>query len=268
MQFQHYQGWNSMIDLSGNVVLITGGAGGIGRAAAEAFVRVGCRVVLADISAELGEEAVREISQGGGEAVFVKADVSEPEQVANYVRAARERFGRIDVFINNAAWEGVVQSLVEYPEEVFDKVIAINVRGVFLGLKHVLPVMYEQGGGVVINTSSIAGHIGSPGLVAYTASKHAVLGMTKTAALEGAKFNVRVNAVSPGAVDTRMLRSLAQSKQHEEAEAAMEKYALDSPNGRLATPEEIANVMLFLASDLSNHISGQSYRVDGGRIMY
>ncbi|MGO4832756.1 SDR family NAD(P)-dependent oxidoreductase, partial [Rhizobiaceae sp. 2RAB30] len=127
--------------------------------------------------------------------------------------------------------------------------------------------MYAQGGGVVINTSSIAGHIGSQGLVAYTASKHAVLGMTKTAAMEGAKFNVRVNAVSPGAVDTRMLRSLANLKP-EDTEEAMRKYAVDSPNGRLATPEEIANVMLFLASDLSNHMSGQSFRVDGGRIMY
>lgn len=256
------------MDLSGKVVLITGGGGGIGRAAAETFAREECRIVIVDISSELGEDAVREIQQIGGEALFLQADVSEPNDVANYVRIAVERFGRIDVFINNAAWEGNVQSLIEYPVDVFDKVISINVRGVFLGLKHVLPVMYAQGSGIVVNTSSIAGHIGSPGLVAYTASKHAVLGMTKTAALEGAKFGVRVNAVSPGAVDTRMLRSLAQAKQPDEIEAAMEKYAVDSPNGRLAAPQEIANVMLFLASDLSSHISGQSFRIDGGRIMH
>jgi len=128
--------------------------------------------------------------------------------------------------------------------------------------------MYRQGGGVIINTSSLAGHIGSPGIVAYTASKHAVLGMTKTAAIEGAKHGVRVNAVSPGAVDTRMLRSLAQLNNPENSEVVMEKYTSDSPNGRLATVQDIANVMLFLASDLSNHISGQSFRVDGGRIMY
>lgn len=257
-----------MIDLSGKVVLITGGGGGIGRAAAETFATAGAKVVIIDISAELGEEAVEHLQQKGGEALFIKADVSSSADVANYVRVAVDRFGRIDVFVNNAAWEGVVQSLVDYPEDVFDKVIGINVRGVFLGLKHVLPIMYAQGGGVIVNTSSIAGHVGSPGLIAYTASKHAVLGMTKTAALECAKFGVRVNAVSPGAVDTRMLRSLAQLKQPEEAAEAMQKYAVDSPNGRLATPQEIANVVLFLASDLSTHISGQSFRVDGGRIMY
>lgn len=257
-----------MIDLSGKVALITGGAGGIGRAAAQAFVRAGAKIVIIDLIEEYGLEAVREIETDGGEAMFVKADVSKADEVAAYVAAAKERFGRIDIFVNNAAWEGVVQSLAEYPDDVFDKVIAINIRGVFLGLKHVLPVMYAQGGGVVINTSSIAGHIGSPGLVAYTASKHAVLGMTKTAATEGAKFNVRVNAVSPGAVDTRMLRSLAKLNRPDAEAAAMEKYAVDSPNGKLATPEEIANVMLFLASDLSAHMSGQSFRVDGGRIMY
>ncbi len=256
-----------MIDLSGKVAVITGGAGGIGRAAALVLVRAGAKVVVVDLMEDLGLDAVREIEALGGSAFFVRADVSKAEDVAAYVDAAHEHFSRIDIFINNAAWEGVVTSLVDYPDDIFDKVVAINIRGVFLGLKHVLPVMYAQGGGVVINTSSIAGHIGSQGLVAYTASKHAVLGMTKTAAMEGAKFNVRVNAVSPGAVDTRMLRSLANLKP-EDTEEAMRKYAVDSPNGRLATPEEIANVMLFLASDLSNHMSGQSFRVDGGRIMY
>lgn len=257
-----------MIDLSGRIALITGGAGGIGRAAARALSKAGARLVLADISQEHGEDAAREIRDAGGEAIFVQADVSQSDAVAGYVRAAVDHFGRIDIFINNAAWEGVVQSLVDYPDDVFDKVMAVNVRGVFLGLKHVLPVMYAQGGGIVINTSSIAGHIGSPGLVAYTASKHAVLGMTKTAAMEGAKRGVRVNAVSPGAVDTRMLHSLAELNRPDDAAGALQNYAHASPNGRLATPDEIANVMLFLASDLSNHISGQSFRVDGGRIMY
>ncbi|MGB3501202.1 MAG: glucose 1-dehydrogenase [Mesorhizobium sp.] len=256
-----------MIDLSGKVAVITGAAGGIGRAAASALVRAGAKIVVVDLAEDLGREAVKEIEAIGGTALFVKADVSKAEDVKAYVEAARTHFDRIDIFINNAAWEGLVTNLVDYPDDVFDKVVAINIRGVFLGLKHVLPVMYAQGGGVVVNTSSIAGHIGSQGLVAYTASKHAVLGMTKTAATEGAKFNVRVNAVSPGAVDTRMLRSLANLKP-EDTEAAMRKYAVDSPNGRLATVDEIANVMLFLASDLSSHMSGQSLRVDGGRIMY
>lgn len=256
-----------MIDLSGKVALVTGGAGGIGRAVALVLARAGARVVVVDLAEASGKDTVCEIEALGGSALFVRADVSKADDVAHYVDAACKHFGRIDIFINNAAWEGVVTNLVDYPDDVFDKVVAINIRGVFLGLKHVLPVMYAQGAGVIINTSSIAGHIGSQGLVAYTASKHAVLGMTKTAATEGAKFNVRVNAVSPGAVDTRMLRSLASLKP-EDSEEAMRKYAADSPNGRLATPEEIANVMLFLASDLSSHMSGQSLRIDGGRIMY
>ena len=131
-----------MIDLSGKVALITGGAGGIGRAAAQAFVRAGAKIVIIDLIEEYGLEAVREIETDGGEAMFVKADVSKADEVAAYVAAAKERFGRIDIFVNNAAWEGVVQSLAEYPDDVFDKDIAINIRGVFLGLKHVLPVMY------------------------------------------------------------------------------------------------------------------------------
>lgn len=256
-----------MIDLSGKVAVITGGAGGIGSAAALLLVRAGAKVVLVDLAEDLGKAIVSEIDAAGGSALFVRADVSKAEDVAHYVDAACSHFGRIDIFVNNAAWEGVVSSLVDYPDDIFDKVVAINIRGVFLGLKHVLPVMYAQGGGVIINTSSIAGHVGSQGLVAYTASKHAVLGMTKTAATEGAKFNVRVNAVSPGAVETRMLRSLASLKS-DDSDEAMRKYAADSPDGRLATPEEIANVMLFLSSDLSSHMSGQSLRVDGGRIMY
>ena len=257
-----------MIDLTGRTAIITGGANGIGFEAAKTFAKAGTRLVLVDISADAGSNAVNELSSVGHEAIFVQADVSNPEDVSRYVSAALEKFGSIDILVNNAGWEGVVRPLHEYPDDVFDKVLAINVRGVYLGLKHVLPVMYRQGGGVIINTSSLVGHIGSPGIVAYTASKHAVLGMTKTAAIEGAKHGVRVNAVSPGAVDTRMLRSLAQLNNPENSEVVMEKYTSDSPNGRLATPQDIANVMLFLASDLSNHISGQSFRVDGGRIMY
>ncbi|VTU46377.1 Levodione reductase (plasmid) [Variovorax sp. SRS16] len=255
------------LDFTAKTVLVTGGGGGIGRAAALAFANAGANVVVVDVNAELGEAAVASITGLGGMAVFVQADVSRAQDVVQYVRAAIGAYDRIDVFVNNAAWEGEVRSLVDYPDDVFDKVIAINLRGVFLGLKHVLPVMYAQRCGAVINTASIAGHVGSPGLVAYTASKHAVLGMTKTAALEGARFGVRVNAVCPGAVDTPMLRSLAKGKEPTQVEIAMQKYADDSPNGRLAEPLDIANAMLFLASDLSSHMSGQSLRIDGGRVM-
>lgn len=257
-----------MLGLAQKAVVITGGAGGIGRAAARAFAGAGARVLLTDLAAQAGEAAAEEIRQSGGQAQFIRADVSQAADVQGYVAAALAAYGRIDVFLNNAAWEGQVTPLTDYPDDVFDKVLAINVRGVFLGLKHVLPVMYAQGGGSVINTSSLAGHIGSQGLVAYTASKHAVLGMTKTAAMEGARHGVRVNAVSPGAVDTPMLHALASAKQPDQTDEAMRRYAADSPNGRLATPEDIANAMLFLASDLSSHMSGQSLRIDGGRIMY
>lgn len=258
----------AVFDFSGQVVVITGGGGGIGRAAAHAFAGAGADIVVVDISRESGEQTLGSLRERGGRGVFVHADVSRSEDVSGYVRKAVDQFGRIDVFINNAAWEGEVRDLVDYPEEVFDKVIGVNVRGVFLGLKHVLPVMYAQKQGAVVNTSSLAGYVGSHGLVAYTASKHAVLGMTKTAAIEGAKLGVRVNAVCPGAVDTPMLHSLARAKGPGEFASAMQKYASDAPDGRLARPEEIANVMLFLASDLSSHISGQGFRIDGGRITY
>ncbi|WP_249366804.1 SDR family NAD(P)-dependent oxidoreductase [Neobacillus rhizophilus] len=256
-----------MIDFSGKVALITGGGGEIGRAAAIALSKAGAKVAVVDISRELGEETVHAIKQQDGQAKYIYADVSKSEDVKNYVNKTVTEFGHIDVFINNAAWEGVVKPIVEYPDDVFDKLIGINVRGVFLGLKHVLPIMYAQNSGSIVNISSIAGHIGSPGLVAYTASKHAVLGMTKTAALEGAKLGIRVNAVCPGAVNTRMLHSLAKAKGPEAYQATMDKYETDSPDGRLAEPEEVANLVLYLSSELASHISGQSIRIDGGRVM-
>lgn len=257
-----------MEELSGKSVLITGGGGGIGLAAARSFAKRGAKVALVDISAETGEAAVADLRASGHEAVFFRADVSRSEDVQAYVRDTVEAFGGIDVFINNAGWEGRVTPLVDYDEETFDRVIAINLKGVFLGLKHVLAQMYRQGSGSVINVSSLAGHVGSPGIIAYTASKHAVLGMTKTAALEAAKHGVRVNAVSPGAVDTQMLSNLADAQVGTDHQTAMQNYANAAANGRMATPQDIANVMLFLASDLSSHIAGQSFRVDGGRIMY
>jgi len=256
-----------MFDFTGKVAIVTGGGGGIGRAVAVALAKGGARVTVVDLSEELGSETVRLIREQGGEAMFVKADVTKAADVENYVRQTVAAWGRIDVFINNAGWEGVVKPIPEYPEDAFDKVMAINVKGVFLGLKYVLPVMIEQKSGTVVNTASVAGRIGSAGVVAYIASKHAVMGITKTAALEVAKLGIRVNAVCPGPVETRMMRSLEEGFAPGAADSAKQSMEAGIPDGRYALPEEIANAMLYLASDLSSHITGQGLVIDGGQVM-
>ena len=257
-----------MINFTEKVALITGGGGEIGRAAAIALARAGAKVAVVDISCDQGNETVRLIKEQGGEAIFICADVSSAADVQNYVKETLAVYGRIDVFLNNAAWEGAVNSIVKYPDDIFDKVMAINVRGVFLGLKHVLPVMIAQKSGAVVNTASLSGHISPPGLVAYTASKHAVLGITKTAALENGKHGIRVNAVCPGAVNSRMLSSVMGAKNPVDANLAREKNAASAADGRVAEPEEVANLMLYLCSDMARHITGQSVRIDGGQIMH
>lgn len=248
------------------VSIVTGGGGSIGRAACLALAKAGAKVVVVDLSQELGNETVSLITQEGGEAKFIQADVSKPEDVQKYVNETIVAYGRIDNFFNNAGWEGVVIPIVDYPIDLFDKVIAINVKGVFLGLKYVLPVMIKQNSGTVVNTASVAGLMGTPGVVAYIASKHAVLGITKTASLEVAKLGIRVNAVCPGPVNNRMMRSLEEGFAPQAAEAAQQQFADAIPDGRYAEPEEIANTMLYLASELSSHITGQSFLVDGGQL--
>lgn len=256
-----------MIDFGDKVVLVTGGGGGIGRAAAKAFARAGAKVAVVDIDRDLANGTVQAVQEQGGKAVAIYADVSSDEDVANYVKQTLAAYGRIDVFLNNAGWEGVVKPIIEYPVETFDRLIAINLRGIFLGLKHVLPVMIAQKSGTIVNTSSAAGYIGFAGMSAYIASKHAVLGLTKTAALEVAKMGIRVNAVCPGPVNTRMMRSLEDGLAPGAGPAFQEQMAAGIPDGRYAEPEEVANLMLYLASDLSSHITGQGHRIDGGFFM-
>jgi NAD(P)-dependent dehydrogenase (short-subunit alcohol dehydrogenase family) len=250
------------IDFSGKAVLVTGGGAGIGRAICLAFAESGARVACVDRDATLGEDTVRQVRALGREAVFIQADVTDPAQVRAYVQQTVAAFGRIDVFANNAGIEGVVQPLVDYPEDDFDRVMAVNVRGVFLGLKYVLPVMKEQKSGVVINTGSTGSHVGATGVCAYTASKHAVLGLTKTVALEVAGFGIRVNAVCPGGTRTRMLQSLTDNR----ANVAELAFNLATPNARVAEPEEVAATVLFMASDHARHMVGQSIILDGGRL--
>ena len=252
------------IDFSGQVALVTGAAGGIGRAVALALVQVGAKVLLVDIAKEAELQTKSLIENMGGEAMFFQADVSDPEQVQNYVNTAMQTWGRIDIFMNNAAWQGEIHSLVDYPLDVFEKVMSINVRGVFLGLKYVLPIMIQQGKGAVVNTASLGSFLATRKLGPYTASKHAVMGLTKTAAIEVARKGIRVNAVCPGPVDTEMLRDIEASQATGSAEQLRAQRTASIPDGRYADPVEVANLMLYLASDLSSHITGQGIQINGG----
>ncbi len=251
-------------DFSGQVAIVTGAGGGIGRAVSLALASAGARVLVVDLSSDSGGETERLIRAGGGTATFVPADVSKAEDVERYVAVARDSWGRIDIFMNNAAWQGEILALVDYPDALFDKVMAINVRGVFLGLKHVLPVMIAQRSGAVVNSASLAAHIGSRNLAPYSASKHAVLGLTKSAALEVARKGIRINAVCPGPVDTAMIRDIEEGQAPGNAQALREQRTATIPDGRYATPEEVANLMLYLVSDLASHVTGQGIQINGG----
>lgn len=254
------------IDFSGQVAIVTGAGGGIGRAVSLALSDVGAKVLLVDLSKESGQETEAQINQRGGTALFVTADVSQAQDVEAYVKVALDTWGQIDIFMNNAAWQGEISSLINYPLEMFDKVMAINVRGVFLGLKYVLPAMIKQGKGAVINTASLGAYIGTRNLGPYTASKHAVLGLTKTAALEVARKGVRVNAVCPGPVDTEMIRLIESEQAQGQLTATQlrEQRAASIPDGRYADPSEVANLMLYLASDYASHVTGQGVQINGG----
>ena len=253
------------LDFTGKVALITGAGNGIGRATALAFASSGARLVLVDRDTAGGEATAGVIRQQGGEVRFVAADVTRSAEVAGYVKAALDAYGTIDCFFNNAGIEGKWRHTAEYDEAEFDAVIAVNVKGVFLGLRHVLPVMLARKAGAVVNTASVAGLVATPGMPAYVASKHAVIGLTKTAAGEVARQGIRVNAVCPGPVDTRMIHSLESQLNPADPASVGQRYQTAIPTGRYTKSEEIANVVLFLCSDLAANITGAQYVVDGGR---
>jgi NAD(P)-dependent dehydrogenase (short-subunit alcohol dehydrogenase family) len=253
------------MDFTGKIALVTGGGNGIGRATSVAFARHGAKVVVVDRDAAGAEATAGIIRQNGGEAAAVTADVTKADDVKAYVRKAIEKFGRIDCFFNNAGIEGKVGATADYDEAVFDQVIGVNVKGVFLGLRHVLPEMIRQGGGAVVNTASVAGLVGTPGMPAYVASKHAVIGLTKVAAGENARQGIRVNAICPGPVDTRMIHALEEQLSPGNPAAVEERYRAAIPSGRYTTVEEIANMVLFLCSDLASNTTGGQFVVDGGR---
>ena len=249
--------------LQNKVAVITGGAGGIGQETAAHFLAEGASVVLVDVDQARLDATAKAL--GGGERVLTaKADVSNETDVKRYVEASLDRFGRIDVFFNNAGIEGAVAPLEQQDIALFDKLIAINVRGAYLGLKHVLPHMYKAGAGSVINTSSVAGLDGSAGVLPYVTSKHALTGMTKVAAIEAASRNVRVNSVHPSPVNTRMMRSLEAGFGPDDAAAAKATMEKAIPLGRYGEPGDIAKLVVFLASDESRFITGAQYRIDGG----
>mgnify|MGYP001245872890 FL=1 len=244
--------------LEGKVAIITGGTGGIGKCVARKFLEEGAKVVLVDLVEESLEKAKEELASLG-EVLTVRADVTKEEDVKRYVQTTVDKFGKIDIFFNNAGIEGKVAPITEQKVEDFDQVMAVNVRGVFLGMKHVLPAMKEQGYGSIINTSSVAGLHGSPGVSPYIASKHAVVGLTKAAAVEFAEYNIRINSIHPSPVNTRMMRSLEKGLKTDQ-----ETLSQSIPLGRYGEPADIANLVLFLASDESEYITGAQYRIDGG----
>ena len=258
--------------LAGKVAIITGGSGGIGRAAARLFVEEGAQVLLVDLD-EAGLQAATAAANDGVSgpgASYVAADTTRPDEVQRYVQAAVQRYGGVDILLANAGIEGRVLPITEYPVDVFDQVMAVNVRGVWLGLKYVLPVMQRRGGGSVVITSSVAGLRGGRNTSAYNTSKHAVIGLMRGAALEGAPHKIRVNTVNPAPIETRMMRSLEQQRadfaDHPDVtpEQMKAEGAARIPLQRYGEPEEVARLMLFLASDESSFCTGGVYTVDGG----
>jgi NAD(P)-dependent dehydrogenase (short-subunit alcohol dehydrogenase family) len=249
-----------MSDMGGKVALVTGAAGGMGRVAARLFARRGARVVVADVDSEGGAGAVAEIQAAGGEAIFVPTDVSVEAEVAALVEAALAAYGRLDYAMNNAAVEGEVLPLVEQPTETFRRVLDVNLAGVFFGLKHQIPVMVRQGAGAIVNVASIAGVRGHPGLAPYVASKHAVNGLTKTAAIEYGAAGVRVNALCPGGILTPQLQ------RYLDAAPDLRAAVIDAnPMRRLAAPEEMAEAAVWLCSPAASYVNGHELVVDGGK---
>jgi len=247
--------------LAGKSALITGGGGGIGRATALAFAREGARLAVADIAAEAAEQTVALVNQAGGQAMSLVAEVADAAQVQAMIRAVVAAYGRLDCAYNNAGIAGFQvdasgKKTHEWSDEAFDRMIAVNLRGVWLCMKHEIPQMQAQGGGVIVNTGSIAGLVGLPTSSGYVAAKHGVLGLTKTAAQEYAADNIRINAVCPGYIETKMTEDTMRRRGG--------RILAMVPFKRMGRPEEIAEMVAWLCSDRASYVSGACYNVDGG----
>jgi NAD(P)-dependent dehydrogenase (short-subunit alcohol dehydrogenase family) len=252
------------IRLDGRVAVVTGAAGVIGTATMRLLAERGARIVAVDRREQDLKTAIAELP-ASAQALAVTADVSDEDEVAGYVRAAVEKFGTIDAFYNNAGIEGDVKPITEYSLQSFRRVLDVNVVGVFLGMKHVLPVMLRHSKGSIINTASIAGLMGSPHIAVYSASKHAVIGLTKSAAWECTGTGVRINCVCPGLIDSRMLSTIMLARNGGNAPPPHEKLVERIPARRLGQASEVASIVAFLASDEASYVSGSAYTVDGGR---
>ncbi|WP_353184076.1 SDR family oxidoreductase [Parapedobacter lycopersici] len=252
-----------MAKLANKVAVITGGSGAIGSTTAKLFLAEGAKVVLVDINEEVLSQIASTLDSKN--VSYIAADVTKAADVQKYVQHTVKTFGKIDVFFNNAGVEGVVKPIEEYPEEVFDKLIAVNVKGVWLGIKYVLPEMND--GGSIINTSSVAGLTGSPSVSPYVTSKHAVIGLTRATALEAAPRKIRVNSIHPSPVDNRMMRSLEEGYAPGSGAEAKKNFEAGIPLNRYATNDDIAKGALFLASDDSKFITGTKLVIDGGMTM-
>jgi NAD(P)-dependent dehydrogenase (short-subunit alcohol dehydrogenase family) len=248
--------------LDGKVTLVTGASSGIGRATALIFAREGAKVVVvADVAAENSQETVNLVKKAGADSVFIKTDVSKAAEVEALIKQIVDTYGRLDCAHNNAGIEGAVTTTAEYPADMWQRVIDINLKGVWLCMKYQIPQMLKQGGGAIVNTASDAGLAAVAGMSAYVASKHGVVGLTKTAALEYAKQGIRVNAMCPGLIETPMVERLVKDQpQFGEALAAAE------PVGRTGKPEEIGEAVAWLMSDAASFVTGHAMSVDGGYI--
>ena len=245
--------------LEGKVVLVTGGGSGIGRAASILLANAGAKVMIADYVPEGAERTVKMIKGAGGVASCIAADVSVVRQVEMMVDKTVETYGRIDGAFNNAGIEGKMVDTAEYPEDVFDRIIAINLKGVWLCMKYEIPQMVKNGGGAIVNTASGAGLVGVAQLSAYNASKHGVVGLTKTAALEFAQKNIRVNCVCPGVINTSMVARMVDSRGMNEQELLAAE-----PVGRMGRPDEIGEGVVWLLSDAASFVTGHTMTIDGG----
>lgn len=244
-----------MKPLAGKVAVVTGAAGGIGAAITRRLVADGARVLAVDL------QQPDDLPDG---AVGHAADVTDSSAVRAFIQRAVDEFGGLDILCNNAGIEGAITSLADYPDDVFDQVLAVNVRGPFLGMKHAVPHMTAAGGGAIVNTASVAGLRGSPRLHAYSASKHALVGLTRSAAAELAPFNIRVNAVCPSPVETRMMRALEEGFDPANPSAVHDFIAATIPMGRYGEPEDVADVVAFFVSDAARFVTGVALPIDGG----
>lgn len=253
-----------MVSLSGKVALVTGGSSGIGLAVATAFARAGADVVIASRGEERGERAARILKEAGGDALFVKCDVTKPEDVKALVQRVADTFGKLDIASNNAGVPGVIVPAAEQTEQDFDSTISVNLKGVWLCMKHEILQMQKQGGGAIVNLSAVSGLIGAPAASIDSASRHGIMGLTKSAALDYAKAGIRVNAVCAGVIQTPAMESVNTRFFGENPKKAEAFWTSHVPLRRMGRPEEVAQAVVWLCSDAASYVTGSAIIVDGG----